>query len=79
MKYLEELSPGECFEFKNDYFILTQDFKKIGDRLCVRLNTGFGTWMKSDTIVNVTDIFTMDKDSNIIAIKERQKDVSDPT
>jgi hypothetical protein len=30
--------------------------------------------MDGDCIVNQTDLFTMDKESNIIAIKERQKD-----
>lgn len=74
MKYLEELVSGECFEFNNNYFILTQDFKKNGDRSCIQLNTGFNKWLKADSIVKIADIFTMDKDSNIIAIKERIKD-----
>lgn len=78
MKYLEELTSGECFEFKDNFFILTQDFKKNGDRSCIQLDTGFSKWLKADSIVKITDIFTMDKDSNIVAIKERVKDnVSD--
>jgi len=74
MKYLEELNCGECFEFNNSYFILTHDFKKNGDKLCIKLNTGSNHWMRSDSIVKIADIFTMDKDNNIIAIKERVKD-----
>lgn len=80
MKYIEELSAGQCFEFQKNYFLLTQDFKKNGQRLCIRLDSGIGNWLKPDCIVNTTDLFTMDKDSNIIAIKERKKtDVSDQT
>jgi len=80
MKYIEELFPGQCFEFQKNYFLLTQDFKKNGERLCVRLDNGTSNWLKADYIVNATDLFTMDKDSNIIAIKERKKsDVSDQT
>lgn len=80
MKYLEELNNGECFEFKDNYFIITHDFKKNGSRNCIKLDDGSNKWLKSDTIVKVTDIFTMDKDNNIIAIKERIKeDVPDQT
>lgn len=74
MKYLEELNNGECFEFQNNYFIITHDFKKNGDRNCIKLNDGSNNWLKSDAIVKIADIFTMDKDNNIIAIKERVKE-----
>lgn len=80
MKYLEELDCGECFEYNSAHFILTHDFKKNGDKLCIRLDTGFNQWLKSDSMVKITDIFTMDKDNNIIAIRERVKDnVTDKT
>jgi len=80
MKYLEEIEFGECFEYNNLYFILTHDMKKNGDKLCVNLNTGFSQWLKSDSMIKTTDIFTMDKDNNIIAIRERAKNnVSDKT
>lgn len=74
MKYLEELDLGECFEYNNAYFILTHDFKKNGDKLCVKLDSGMCQWIPSDSIVKITDIFTMDKDNNIIAMKQRIKD-----
>lgn len=80
MKYLEELDCGECFEFDNSYFILTHDFKKNGSRLCVKLDSGSLQWLYPDSMIKNTDIFRMDKDNNIIAIKERLKDnVSDQT
>jgi hypothetical protein len=73
MKYLEELASGDCFEYSGKYYILSTDFKPNGKKLCFSLLNGFPSWLNSDTMVNLTDIFTMDIDSNIIAIKERKK------
>lgn len=74
MKYLEEVVAGSCFEFENKFYLLTQDFKKNGQRLCLKLDDGCFRWLQSDSMVGITDLFTMDKDSNIIAIKERNKE-----
>lgn len=74
MKYTEELSIGDCFILNNQFFISTNDFKKNGDRYCVNLSTGCGNWISPDAEVSCIDIFTLDKDNNIIAIKERKKD-----
>lgn len=74
MKYIEELLAGDCFEYTGKYYILSSDFKANGKRMCLSLSDGFSNWMDGSCIVNQTDIFTMDKESNIIAIKERQKD-----
>lgn len=74
MKYLEELNSGDCFEYNNDYYVLSCDFKNNGNRMCLSLKNGFSNWFGADSIVNLTDIFTLDKDSNIIALKERAKD-----
>ena len=41
------------------------------------LDDGTTHWTASDIIIDPIDIFTVDKDSNIIAIKERKKDVVD--
>lgn len=80
MKYLEELKIGECFSSNNNNFILTTDFKKNGQRLCVDLSDGSTKWIANDNVVNIIDIFTFDKDNNIIAMRERQKeDVSNQT
>lgn len=73
MKYIEEILPGDCFEYQNKFYILTQDFKKNGDRMCVGLADGFSYWMAQDNIVNGIDIFTIDKENNIIAVKHREK------
>jgi hypothetical protein len=76
MKYLEELENGDCFELNSEYYIATSDFKKTGSKLCIQLKTGYGRWLKPDETVNTIDIFTFDKDSNIIAIRERAKEQS---
>lgn len=74
MKYLEELIPGDCFEIGNDYYVVSSDFKAAGDRMCLSLKNGFSKWLNPNIIVNITDIFTLDNNNNIIAIKERSKD-----
>jgi hypothetical protein len=76
MKYLEEIVIGDCFILDKKYYILTSDFKKDGKKYCINLKTGFGVWISPDSTVESVDIFTLDKDSNIIAIKERNKDSS---
>jgi len=74
MKYLEELISGDCFSLEDNNYIVTTDFKKDGKKLCVNLKTGFSNWIKPDETVETIDIFKFDKDSNIIAIRERNKD-----
>lgn len=73
MKYIEEIEAGDCFEFNKKLYVLTGDFKKNGTRLCIGLVDGSPNWLKQDSIINLTDLFTMDKENNIIAIKERKK------
>jgi hypothetical protein len=73
-KFIEELSFGDSFSFLNDHYILSTDYKKSGDRLGFSLIDGKPRWFKTNDIVNPIPLFTMDKDSNIIAIKETKKD-----
>jgi hypothetical protein len=74
MKYIEEISIGDCFILENNKYILTTDFKKSGQRMCVDLVDGSIKWIQGNTIIDQIDIFTVDKDTNIIAIKERKKE-----
>ncbi len=69
MKYIEELNVSDCFIYKDNIFILTSDFKKNGSRLAISLNNGFASWFNFEEIVELTSIFTTDKDNNIIPIK----------
>lgn len=73
MLYLEELSGGDCFELDSQYYILSQDFKSNGQRMCLNLSSGFPSWVNGNSMVNNIDIFTLDKDNNIIAFKQREK------
>jgi hypothetical protein len=79
MKYLEEISTGECFIFTGKYFILTADFKRNGDRLAICLSDGLSKWIKSNDMIDPIDIFTLDKDNNIIAMRERIKNAANST
>lgn len=76
MKYIEELSPGECFSFKDSYWIITIDFKNNGKRLCYNLESGNPSWFDADTIVDDIQIYTMDEKNVIIPIKETQKNAT---
>lgn len=76
MKYLEEINFGDCFNLNGKSFILTTDFKKNGDKLAVCLSEGTSQWIKTDCIIDPIDIFTLDKDNNIIAMKKREKDAA---
>lgn len=69
MKYLEELSVGECFQIKQSHWLLTSDFKSNGKKLCYDLSTGYPQWMDGNTIVEISPIYSLDKDNNILPIK----------
>lgn len=69
MKYIEELSYGDSFSYQDQLYILTSDFKKDGSKLCIKLDTGLPFWLNSNTIVDITPIYRLDTDNNIVAIK----------
>jgi len=71
--YLESLNNGDAFSLENNFFIVSCDFKKDGSRLCVCAKTGNTRWYASNTIVNSIQLYTLDKDNNIIALKESKK------
>jgi hypothetical protein len=73
MKYIEELEPGDCFELSGNYYVVSRDFKNNGHKMCLSIVDGFSKWISPETITNPIDVFTTDKDSHIIAIKERKK------
>lgn len=73
MKYLEEISPGDSFRYENNFYILTIDFKRNGDKLCYSLNDGSPKWLESKTVIETDPIFSLDKDNNIIPIKITEK------
>jgi hypothetical protein len=77
MKFLEELSPGECFEFEKNFFILTKDYKtnKQQEKLsaCVDIKDGNSRWISGGAIIDLVPLYTIDLENNIIPIKESKK------
>ena len=74
MQYLEELSIGDSFQLNNSIYILCTDYKRNGDRLAVKLSDGSSRWLSGSTMVDRTDIFTLDNNNNIVAIRTREKE-----
>lgn len=72
--YIEELTCGDSFSCNDNKYVLTCDHKKDGSKLAIDLMTGLSRWLKSDTIVEKIQLFIMDKDNCIVAIKETKKD-----
>jgi len=73
-KFIEELNYGDAFICNDLCYILTTDYKKNNDRLCLSLIDGGLRWFKPNEIVEGTNLYTMDRDNNIIAIKESKKE-----
>lgn len=72
MKYLEELIPANIFYYQDKIFIVTIDFKIRKEQkylYCICLSTGTGCWLEDSLCVEETELYTIDKDKNIVAIK----------
>lgn len=74
MKYLEELEPGSLFLHNNKEYILTADFKKNNDRLCVSLQDGSIRWLSPNESVERVPIYKMDSNNNIVDLKPTKKE-----
>lgn len=79
MKYVEELSAGDCFINKDDSYLLTNDFRKNGARLAYSLTTGFCRWFDANTIVDLLPIYGLDSDNNFYPIKPMESTNVDVT
>jgi hypothetical protein len=75
-KFIEELVAGDIFELEDQKFVITSDFKKNGERLCVNLHSGNVRWFKSDSHVIHINLYAMDSNNNFHPIKEIKSDVS---
>lgn len=73
MKYLEEIATGDSVSFEDNTYIVTSDYKRNGDRLCVNLKTGFNKWLAANAIVDACPIYVLDEDNNIVAVKPTEK------
>lgn len=77
MKFLEELSTGDTFKILNEYFLLSTDFKKNGQRLCFNLKTGQSKWIEANSCVDITPVYTLDNNNNIVPMKEYKDQTND--
>ena len=73
MKYLEELESGDCFRFEDKYYLKLTDYKKTGERCCISLVSGSMRWIPGESIVNEDQLYTLDKENNIIPLKTTEK------
>lgn len=71
MNYIEELEPGQAFIYKKLSYVLTSDFKKNGDRLCVSTVNGQCRWLGGGEMVDSLVLYTIDKDSNLVHLREQ--------
>lgn len=69
MQYLEDIENGACVLISGEYFVVTSDFKSSGNRLLISLVNGSPRWFSSSVMVESVDIFTFDKETNILPIK----------
>jgi len=76
MKYIEELEPGDTFTINNKVYLVTSDFKSNNQRLCYSLIDGFPSWIISNTIVDHSPVYILDKDNNTIPVKATKSNVS---
>ena len=75
MKYIEELEAGDSFSVNGNYYIATIDFKKNNTKLCIDLVNGSNRWFEATVMVEPIQIYRLDKENNIIPLKETKKDV----
>lgn len=71
--YIEELSPADCFVYQNLSFLLTQDYKKDSSRLAISLADGCSRWFSPSTIVERTDLYTMNNDGHLVLVKTNEE------
>lgn len=63
------MSHADCFEYQDNLYILTTDFKKNGERNCINLKTGCTQWFKGNTKVSESSLYSIDKDNNFYPLK----------
>lgn len=73
MKYIEEISPGDLFSWKNKKYILSSDFKRSkrsNKHMCLSLDDGSMQWIDADIAVDIIDLYYRDTEGNIFLLKE---------
>ncbi len=83
-KYIEELKAGDAFtvtategdriENNKIKYVLSCDFKSNGQRMCINLLDGTTRWLDANCVVQESQLFTMDKENCIVAVKETKSE-----
>jgi len=76
MKYIEELSPGKCFHYSDNYYLVTSDFNNKNKRLCIDLKSGNPRWISFDRSVEEISIYTIDENNNFAPINPEPSNAS---
>lgn len=71
MKYIEELTFGDIFEYNKELFILTKDFDNKNNALCVSIKNGQSRWILNNSIVNIVELYRLDDENNFANIKPK--------
>lgn len=74
MKYIEEITFGEFFEFNGKIFILTQDYDNKNNHMCISIDSGQSRWLSGNTIVKNIELYRLDDENNIAPIKPKSKE-----
>ena len=72
MKYIEELEFGDCFVYKNELFVLTNDFDSNNKHKCISIQDGSSRWFNKDSTIEQQEIYTLDNENNISPVKIRK-------
>ena len=78
MKYIEEISPGDIFIWKNKRYILSSDYRPFKQgktrHMSISIENGTCKWFASDGTIEVAELFYRDKEGNILLVKEFKDD-----
>lgn len=75
-KFIEELISGDFFETQTGRYILTSDFRKNGEKLCIDINTGHMRWFKPNDHIKSISLYAIDSNNNFHPIKEIKSDAN---
>jgi hypothetical protein len=74
MKYIEELTAGDIFSYKNHRYVLSSDFRSYSNgrnkHMSISIENGMPRWFVSDDMVDTVELFYRDKEGNILLVKE---------
>ena len=78
MKYIEEITPGDIFIWKNKRYVLSSDYRPFKQgktrHMSISIENGTCKWLPSDEMIELAELFYRDKECNILLVKEFKDD-----